>query len=313
MERAESLSPTPIVTVSGGRSPLARGRTGLAFDVVNHVLLGLLALACVVPFILVVIASFSSENSLEQIGIWFVPLQWSTLPYDAILKSGDILRSYELSIAITVVGTSLGVLLMSAMAYALSNKRTHYRNHIAFYIYFTLLFSGGLLPWYLVTTRVLGLHDNFPALVVPMLFDPFWIFVLRNFFNTIPGELVEAAHMDGAGELTILWRLVMPLSTPALATVGLFTAVRYWNNWWLGTILIDSANLRPLPVLIMLLINNIEGVKVAIQHGATVNYQVPAIGVQMGTVVIAVGPIVLLYPFLQRYFVRGLMIGGIKG
>jgi ABC-type glycerol-3-phosphate transport system permease component len=313
MEIAEPIGAAPETTSARGWRRISRSRTGFVFDIANHLVIGVLALACVVPFILVVIASFSAETSLEQIGIWFVPLRWSTLPYEAILKSGDILRSYELSVAITAVGTSLGVLLMSAMAYALSNRRTRYRNHISFYIYFTLLFSGGLLPWYLVTTRVLGLHDNFPALVVPMLFDPFWIFVLRNFFNTIPAELVEAAHMDGAGELTILWRIIMPLSAPALATVGLFTGVRYWNNWWLGTILIDSANLRPLPVLVMLLINNIEGVKVAIQHGATVNYEVPAIGVQMATVVITVGPIALLYPFLQRYFVRGLMIGGIKG
>jgi putative aldouronate transport system permease protein len=289
------------------------GFLGRIFDVLNHATIGLIALFCLAPLVLVVIGSFSAEKSLERIGIWFVPLQWSTLPYQVIVQSGTIVRSYEISVGVTVIGTALSVLLMSAMAYALSNTRTRFRNHIAFYIYFTMLFSGGLLPWYLITTLVLGMHDNFAALIVPILFDPFWIFVLRNFFNTIPSALIESAYIDGADDLAILWRISMPLSAPALATVGLFTAVRYWNEWWLGTILIDQSDLRPLPVLIMSLINSIDGVRVAAQHGATVNYQVPTVGVQMATVVITIGPIVFLYPFLQKYFVRGLLIGGIKG
>jgi ABC-type glycerol-3-phosphate transport system permease component len=291
----------------------SRSTVGTAFDVVNHLILASMALVCLVPFILVIVASFSSETSLETVGIWFVPKQWSTLAFEVISRSGNIVRAYTISVGVTVTGTSLGVLLMSAFAYTLASRRTRYRNQLSFYIYFTMLFSGGLLPWYIVTTRVLGLHDNFAALVVPMVLDPFWIFVLRNFFNTIPVDFVESARMDGASELTILWRIILPLSSPALATVGLFTAVRYWNDWWLGTILIDRSEIRPLSVLIMSLINSIEGVRAATERGATFNYQIPAIGIQMATVVIAIGPIVLLYPFLQRYFVQGLLIGGIKG
>jgi putative aldouronate transport system permease protein len=198
----------------------------------------------------------------------------------------------------------------------MSNKKFKPRNQIAFYIYFTMIFGGGIIPWF-ITMRSLGLYDNIWALIVPMLMNPWWIFILRNFFNSLPAEVMESARIDGASDLQVLISIVLPLSTPVLATAGLFVSVAYWNDWWHGVMLLDFADFRPLQVIILRIINNIRAIREAMSvPGATMSIdmsQIPALSIRMAIVVITIGPIILVYPFVQRYFIQGLTLGAIKG
>jgi putative aldouronate transport system permease protein len=179
-----------------------------------------------------------------------------------------------------------------------------------------MVFSGGLIPWF-ITCRSLGLYDNIWALIVPMLMNPWWVFILRNYFNSLPSEILESARIDGASDWTILARVVLPLSMPVLATTALFVAVAYWNDWWHGVILLDFADFRPLQVIILRIINSIRAIRQAMQYEGTTmaidTSQIPAKSIRMATVVVTIGPIVLVYPFVQRYFIRGLTVGSIKG
>ncbi|MDO8312462.1 MAG: carbohydrate ABC transporter permease, partial [Sideroxyarcus sp.] len=173
----------------------------------------------------------------------------------------------------------------------------------------------GLIPWFITTRNLLGLHDNIWALILPMMVQPFWLFVLRNFFAALPSEILESAHIDGASDATVLFRIVLPLSKPALATVGLFIAVSYWNDWFLSLMLLDFAEFAPLSLIILKMVNNLQSIQDAMKYpGVNINLgDIPTLGVRMATACITIGPIILVYPFVQRYFVTGLTMGSIKG
>jgi ABC-type glycerol-3-phosphate transport system permease component len=204
---------------------------------------------------------------------------------------------------------------MSGLAYVMSLKRLKSRNKLAFYVFFTMIFSAGIVPWFITTRNLLHLQDTLWALILPMMVQPFWIFVLRNFFASLPTEILESAYMDGATDATILFQIVLPLSTPALATVGLFMAVAYWNDWFLAVMLLDFAKFSPLSVIILKMVSNVQAIQAAMkQPGVSVNLAgLPTLGIRMATACITIGPIILVYPFVQRYFVKGLTLGAIKG
>ena len=297
---------------------MRRGNLGdKLFAGFNYTVVALFTLFCFLPFYLLVISSFTDQQVLQLDGYSLWPRKLSIEAYKWVLGGKQVLVGYQVSTFVTVVGTFLSVALMCGVAYALSVKKFKLRNPLSFYVYFTMIFSGGLIPWF-ITCRMVGLYDNIWALIVPMLINPWWIFILRNYFNSLPGEIMESAIIDGASDWTILARIVLPLSLPVLATTALFVAVAYWNDWWHGVILLDFADFRPLQVIILRIINSIRAIRqaMAMEGGnalALSSAQIPAKSIRMAIVVVTIGPVILFYPFVQRYFIKGLTVGSIKG
>lgn len=272
------------------------------------------AVVCLVPFVLVIASSFTSETSLIQNGYNLWPKEFSISAYQLLFASNTIGPAYLVTIFVTVVGTLLSMLVSSAAAYALSCKQFYHRGAVAFFIYFTMLFSGGLVPTYLWITKYLNLVDSLWALILPALVNPWNLLLLRNFFNGIPDSLPESARIDGANDLVILFKIILPISLPGMATIGLFYALSYWNEWYKALLYIRDSQKYPLQYLIMQIQRNIQYVQQnAAQGGAVTQGIVPNYSSQMATAVMTIGPIVLLYPFLQKYFVTGLTVGSVKG
>ena len=272
------------------------------------------ALVCLVPFVLVISSSFTSETSIIQNGYNLIPKQFSLDAYKLLFRSNTMGPAYMVTIFITVVGTILSMLISSAAGYALSCKQFYYRGKVAFFIYFTMLFSGGLVPTYLWVTKYLHLTDSIWSLILPSMVNPWNLLLLRNFFNGIPESLSESARIDGANDLVILFKIILPISLPGLATVGLFYALAYWNEWYKALLYIRDSHKYPLQYLIMQIQRNIQFVQQnAALGGAATEGIVPAYSSQMATAVVTIGPIILLYPLLQKYFVKGLTVGSVKG
>ncbi|MBR1684652.1 MAG: carbohydrate ABC transporter permease [Clostridia bacterium] len=295
-------------------------RFGPGAQALFHVLLGLFALLCIIPFVFVIIISFTSEESIRQIGYSFHPLSWSTQAYTYTFQLGDQLwRSYANSFLITIIGTVLSVLMCFLYAYPLFRKDYGYRNFFNFLSFFTMIFGGGLVPTFVICKSVLGLSDNYAALIVPMLFSPFNIIIMRTFFQTsVPTELIEAATIDGSGEYGTLFRIVFPIVTPGIATVALLVALGYWNEWFLSLLYINkNMNIIPLQYLLMRMQRNADFLaKNSGMIGADASRaatQLPSQTLKMALVVFIVVPIACAYPFFQRYVVSGLTIGSVKG
>jgi putative aldouronate transport system permease protein len=222
----------------------------------------------------------------------------------------DVLRAYTVSFTITIVGTLFGLTIMTMAGYALQRRDLKYRNIFAFFFYFTTLFSGGLVPWYMQITR-LGMRESIWALIIPMMCSSFYILLIRNFMAGIPDSLTESAKIDGAGDFHILLSIIIPLSKPILATVGLFLALAYWNDWFHASLFVkDTAN-WPLQYRLYFVLSN----QIAMSQGAQymMSGTPPTESIKLANAVIATGPIILLYPFLQKYFVQGITIGAVKG
>lgn len=288
-------------------------------EIVFHVILGVFAIACILPFIFVIIISFSAEDSIRQIGYSFTPLAWSTQAYKYVFDMGDQLwRSYFNSFFVTIVGTFLSLLMCILYSYALFRRDFKYRKFFTFFAFFTMLFGGGLAPTYMVCKQMLGLSDNYAALIVPALVSPFYIIIMRTFFqSSVPEELIEAAAIDGSGEYNTLFRIIVPISKPGIATVGLLTALGYWNDWFLAMLYIRENDLFPLQYLLMRTQNQIDFlIKKSSMIGAEASkiiQNLPGMSLRMCLVVFIVVPIAFAYPFFQQYIVSGLTIGSVKG
>lgn len=289
-------------------------------EAVIHVIIGLFSLCCIIPFVFVIIIAFSSEASIRQIGYSFVPLEWSVEAFRyAFQKLPQIWRSYFNSIFITVVGTVLSTLMCALYAYALYRPDFKYRGFFNFFSFFTMIFGGGLVPTYIVCTQVLGLNENYAALIVPLLVSPFNIIIMRTFFkSSVPMELIEAATIDGSGEYSTLFRVVAPIAKPGVATVALLNALAFWNEWYLSLLYIKRNKvLQPLQALLMELQNNVQYLnQMAGQLGAAAINEaakMPSQSLRMVLVVLIVVPIACAYPFFQRYIVAGLAVGSVKG
>ena len=285
-----------------------------------HAVLGLFALLCIVPFVFVIIISFTSEDSIRQIGYSFTPLSWSTQAYTYVFQLGGALwRSYFNSFLITFVGTSLSVIICILYSYPLYRRDFRYRGFFNFLSFFTMIFGGGLVPTFVVCKTLLGLSDNYAALIVPMLFSPFHVIVMRTFFQTsVPMELIEAARIDGSGEYGTLFRIVFPIVTPGIATIALLVALGYWNEWFLSLLYINkNMDIIPLQYLLMRMQRNADFLaKNSAMLGADAARaaaQLPSQTLKMALVVFIVVPIACAYPFFQRYVVAGLTVGSVKG
>ncbi|MBP1756344.1 MAG: binding-protein-dependent transport system inner rane component [Firmicutes bacterium] len=294
-------------------------RVSLPVEFMFHIVLGLFCLICVIPFIFVAIISFSSESSIREIGFSFQPVQWSLEAYRYVMDLGDQLwRSYFNSFFITIVGTALSVLMCILYSYALFRKDFKYRRFFTFFAFFTMMFGGGLAPTYMVCKNILGLNDSYAALIVPMLLNPFNIIIMRTFFqSTVPNELIEAAAIDGSGEYNTLFKIIVPISKPGIATVALLNALAYWNEWFIAMLYIRDAKYFPLQYLLMKMQNQVDFL---VRNSSVIGAEVtkilgtlPQESLRMALVVLIVIPIAFAYPFFQRYIISGLTIGSVKG
>lgn len=289
-------------------------------EAVMNVILAVFSLCCIIPFIFVVIISFSSEESIRTIGYSFWPMAWSTDTYAyAFEKLPQIWRSFFNSVLITGIGTVLSTLICILYSYALYRPDFKYRNFFNFFSFFVMLFGGGLVPTYIISKQVLGLSENYAALIVPLLVSPFNIIVMRTFFkSSVPLELIEAATIDGSGEYSTLFRIVLPIAKPGIATIALLNALAYWNDWFQSLLYIrQNKVLQPLQALLMELQNNVEYLNRMIGQMGTAAImeaqRAPNQTLRMALVVMIVVPIACAYPFFQRYIVAGLTIGSVKG
>ncbi|MDO4284569.1 MAG: carbohydrate ABC transporter permease [Eubacteriales bacterium] len=286
----------------------------LLFKVIGYPLLLLFAAICLIPFLIVIGSSFTSESYIIQHGYSIWPKEWSLESYRTIFKSPmAIIRAYGVTIFVTVVGTSLSVFLNTMAGYVLQRKDFAWRNKLSFFYFFTTLFSGGLMPWYILCVRYLHLKDSIWAMILPGIVSVWNILLVKGFTASIPFEMTESAKIDGAGDFTIFCKLIWPLSKPVIATIALFTALTYWNDWYNSMLFINNSDLYSLQYQLYKLINDAKELrKIASESGMVVD-TVPIESMKMALTVVVTGPIVLLYPFVQRYFVKGLTLGAVKG
>ncbi|AIQ37770.1 sugar ABC transporter permease [Paenibacillus sp. FSL R5-0345] len=279
------------------------------------VILGL-SVACLLPFLLIISASLTSNESIIRDGYHLIPGQFSLEGYKTVFIFPDeVLRAYTVTIVTTVVGTALGLFFMTMSGYVLARKDFKYRNTFSFYIYFTTLFGGGLVPWYIMITKYLGLLDSYAVLVLPGLMTPFLIILMKNFVKSaVPEELFDSGKMDGAGDFRIYWQIVLKLSMPGIATVGLFLALYYWNDWFTSSLFINDTHKYQLQFYLYNVINSAQFIaQMGAGTGVSLATEVPAESTKMAMAIVVNGPILFLYPFVQRYFVKGLTIGAVKG
>ena len=257
----------------------------------------------------------SSEHEVALHGYSVLPqaFTFDTYRYIFVNSGAQILRSYGVTIFVTVAGTLGSMIITSMMAYAISIKALRYRNVIAFICNFTIVFSAALIPWYVVCVNYYGLKNNMLALILPSVFSVWNMFLMRTYFSSVSPSLYEAAKIDGAGYFKIYWRIALPLSKTAVLTVGMMYALQYWNDWWNALIFINDKKLFPLQYYLYTILSNVNAISSGrIPSGASSSITLPAETVKMAVTVITIGPIIFLYPFIQKYFVQGIMTGAVK-
>ncbi len=286
-------------------------------NAVLTVLLGILAVLTLIPIYVIIMASITSEASLVAKGYQLWPSEFSGMAYKFLFSQGSIvITAYKNTIISTVAGTALSVLMVGLYAYPLSRDNFQFKGFFTFYAFFTMLFGGGLVAYYMVTRQILQIQNSLWALFLPSAFSPFWVIVMRTFYKSnVPNEIIESARIDGANEWRTLFQIVMPLAIPGLATVALFSAIGIWNNFFNCLLLVDDAKYYSLQFTIYTTLNNIRFLlENADKMAGLVNIsELPSQTFRMAMAVVTVGPIVFAYPFFQRYFIRGLTIGALKG
>lgn len=293
----------------------SKSKDKLLLEMIGYVALTILALFCIFPFLLVVSSSLTEESKIIENGFQLFPTAFSTEAYKILFEyPAEMLKAYGVTISVTLLGTLFGLFLTSMTAYVLARKDFKWRNKFSFFFFFTTLFSGGLVPWYLLIVNYLELKDTLLVLILPMLMNVFYIIVMKSFMSSIPEAIIESAKIDGAGDFQIYVRFILPLSKPALATIGLFIALAYWNDWYNALLFIQKEELMPLQYYLYRMLGNMDGMRKAMMaSGAVVNVNLPTESLKMAMTIVATGPILLAYPFIQRYFVQGLTIGAVKG
>lgn len=293
-----------------------RKRSKVLSNLPLALILLIFAILCVLPFWLVLSGSLTSEAEIMSSGYGLFPKKIDFTAYKILLNNmSRILNGYKISLIVTIVGTCLSVFVVSLAAWPISQNRVKYHNALNFFVLFTMLFSGGMVPWFIVCRNMLHLTDTIWALILPYVANAWYIFLVRNYYRGIPDELVEAAKIDGAGEYRIFYQIIFPLSKPVLATIALFACLAYWNDWWLGIMLIDKVEMQPLQLLLRTITSNVQFLSTAgnVNAVAVAASSIPSEGIKMATCIITIGPIILVYPFVQKYFVQGIMVGAVKG
>lgn len=282
---------------------------------ISYVTVATFATFCALPFILIISASFSSESAIMRDGFGLLPREFTFAAYEYIFRAPrQIIGSYVVTIVMTVAGTAIGLFVIAMTGYALQRKDFPFRNSISFFIYFTTLFSAGLAPTFIWVSRYLELRGSYLAVFLQLLMTPWLIILMKNFVRSVPYEIVESGKIDGAGDFRIFLRLVLPMMKPALATIGLFLALGYWNEWYLSSLYLGSTvEFKPLQYHLYNIINTANALRNSVAGSNVSITELPSNTLKMASAVVATGPIVLAYPFVQRYFVSGITVGAVKG
>lgn len=293
---------------------MSKGRK--AYQVVINIILLLVSLCMILPLLLLFMSSITEENTLVVNGYSFFPAQLSAGAYEYILQNAaTVFRAYGITVLVTVIGTAGSIILSSLMAFPLSLKELPGRRVITFYVFFTMLFSGGLVPSYIMWTTVFGIRNSLWAYIFPnFLLGAFNVILVRTFFTTsIPTDIYEAANIDGAGYMTIYWKIVLPLGKPILVTIGLFTGLTYWDDWTNGLYYINKSNMFSIQTLLNRMIQDIQALAAQSTANSGSLMQIPQVSIRMAIAFVAILPILVVYPFLQKYFASGIMLGAVKG
>jgi ABC-type glycerol-3-phosphate transport system permease component len=289
-------------------------KSAFIVKLIAYTVVSIFALFCLLPFILMFSGSFSDENLISKYGFSLVPRGFNTAAYDLLFKYPKFLiGSYIVTIVMATCGTGLGLFLVSMTGYALQRKDFVYRNKISFFIYFTTLFNAGLAPTYLWVTQFLKLKNNYLAVFLPLLMTPWLIILMKNFAKSIPYEITESGKIDGAGDFKIFISLIFPSLKPALATIALFLALGYWNEWYNSMLYLPNVEFKPLQYHLYKIVNEAAALKGSLAGANVVVGTLPTLTLKMATAMLATGPIILLYPFVQKYFISGITVGSVKG
>lgn len=285
-----------------------------AFRIVGYTLITLFAVACLVPFLIIVASSFSSEASIVKHGYSLLPKDFTLASYKSIFKNPmSILRAYGVTLFVTIAGTAVSVFINTMTGYVLQRKDFPWRNKISFFFFFTTLFSGGLVPWYILCVKYLGFTNKIYALIIPSIVSVWNILLVKGFMAGVPFEITESGKIDGAGDFKVFMKLIMPLSKPVIATIGLFTALMYWNDWYNCMLFISDERIYSLQYLLYKLVGSAQEMRKILESTGMNVDVVPIESMKMALTVVVTGPIILLYPFIQKYFVKGLTVGAVKG
>lgn len=283
---------------------------------VVHAIFIILVALCLFPFVLLIMSSITEESAIVMNGYSFWPSEFSLEAYSYLwMQKAALFNAYGITILITIVGTFVGLLISALLAYPLSRRDLPLRGMLSFLVFFTLLFNGGLVPTYLIYTEVFNMKNSLMSLIIPgLLTNGFFILLIRTFFaNSIPVQIIESAYIDGASEFKIFYRIVLPLSLPILATIGLMLTINYWNDWFNGLIYITEPQLFSIQNLLNRMLVNIQFLQQNNLGNQQMTANPPMNSVRMAMAVIGILPLILIYPFFQKYFVKGLTIGAVKG
>ena len=273
---------------------------------------------CLFPLLLVLSISFSSNSSIMEYGYSIIPKEFSLEAYEYILETPiTIIRAYGITIFNTVAGTFLSTLVIALFAYPLSRNDFKFRKAFTYYLLVTMLFSGGTVSWYIVCSNVFHLSNTIWAMILPYLMNAWYVIIMRTFFKTnVPFSIIESGQLDGANEYIIFFKLVIPISLPGIATIALFQALAFWNDWWLPIMFIVKPELYNLQFLLQRMMQNIQQLNENARYMASAADElvnIPTEGARMALCIIAMGPILIAYPFFQKYFIQGLTVGSVKG
>jgi multiple sugar transport system permease protein/putative aldouronate transport system permease protein len=302
--------------VGRSRNKVKRIRTGnssveTALLYLAYLFVLFFSLVCLLPFWVVLVASFTPETHLLQYGFDLLPRAFTTYNYEYVLYGRQVARSYMVSAMVTSIGTLLAICVTVPFAYVLS-RRIPLAGPLSFLTYFTMVVGSGLVGFYILVANWMGLKDTIWALILPYLLNPFFVFILVAYLRSVSLEIIEAAIIDGANDLVVFFRIICPISVPAIATVSLFYTLQYWNDWWLALLFIDHPRWHPLQFMLRALQAQTEARFYIANTNIAFQQLVPTYGVRMATVCLTIGPIFLVYPFVQRYFVKGIMLGAVK-
>lgn len=287
----------------------------IIFNIITYALLIFGSIVCVVPFLIILSGSFTDNTTILTQGYSILPRDFTLAAYKTIFKAPqDILQAYKMTFYYTIVGTAIGLFMITLTAYVISRKEFKYRNTVSFLIYFTSIFGGGMIPWYLMYSSVLGLKGSTLAIWFPALMSPFLVILMRTFIvGSVPDAITESAKIDGAGHVTIFLKIVMPVIGPGLATIGLFLALGYWNDWYRSSMFSTDSSTWELQFYLYDLLNATQALKQMSQNSSMATVDLPTQAVKLAMAVVATGPVLLFYPFVQKYFVSGITVGAVKG
>ncbi|SDC05346.1 putative aldouronate transport system permease protein [Paenibacillus sp. UNCCL117] len=288
------------------------------FNGCTHLFMILLSVAFIIPIISIVSISLSSDENIAQFGYRLLPVEVDLEAYRFIFSTPmTLFNAYKVTIIMSAAGTFISLFMISTCAYALSRRDFIYRRIITFYLFFTMLFSGGLVPFYILMTNYLHLQDTYAALIIPVLGNVWYVFLMRTFFQQLPEALAESATIDGAGELRIYTSIILPLSKPVLATIGLMQLLTYWNSWYPALLFVSQKDMYPLQYLLQVMLQNISEITKNMQDNVMVDLSaaanLPTENMRMAMCILAIGPMLLVFPFVQKYFAKGLTVGSVKG